>query len=65
MGFGSKSAKPPKDPDPTPQVTNSADAEVTARRLEKRRIGQNYGRQQTILAGNSGFDAAKKTILGG
>lgn len=65
MGFGSKSTKKPKDPDPTPQVTNSSDAEVAAAKIEKRRVGQNYGRQQTILAGNSGADAAKKTILGG
>lgn len=62
-----KSVDTPPDPDPRPTVTSSSSAEVKqASREEKQRNLQTYGRQKTVLAGNSSQDNAnKKTILGG
>ena len=57
----------PDDPDPTPMHASDTTQEVQgAARQEKKRAAGNYGRKQTILAGNSAADNAnKKTILGG
>ncbi len=62
-----KSVKTPDDPDPTPIASSDSSAEVQgAARQEKKRVAKNYGRQQTILAGNTAQDNGnKKTILGG
>jgi hypothetical protein len=57
----------PPDPDPTPIHASSTSQEVRgASRQEKKRIAGNYGRKNTILAGNTPQDnSTKKTILGG
>ena len=62
-----KSVKTPDDPDPTPIASGDTTQEVQgAARAEKKRVAKSYGRQNTILAGNTAQDnAAKKTILGG
>ena len=62
-----KSAKTPDDPDPTPIAAGDPTPEVQgAARAEKKRVAKSYGRQNTILAGNTAQDNAnKKTILGG
>ena len=69
MGGKSSSAHitPPKDPDPTPIITSDPSVEAQAsRREEKKRVAGSYGRQKTILAGNTSTDNQnKKTILGG
>ena len=59
--------KTPADPDPTPMTASDTTQEVAgAARAERKRVAKNYGRQQTILAGNTAQDNAnKKTILGG
>lgn len=64
----SNQVKMPDDPDPTPIAASDTTAEVQgAARNEKKRLAKSYGRQQTILAGNTNQAAAaeKKTILGG
>ena len=63
----SSNVKVPDDPDPTPINTTATSQEVQgAARIERKRIAGNYGRNQTILAGNSAADNGnKKTILGG
>lgn len=72
--MGSKStkiypAKMPDDPDPTPISTADSTPEVQgAARSERKKVAKSYGRQQTILAGNtnqSQSNEGKKTILGG
>lgn len=71
--MGSKSPKAaqvkmPDDPDPTPIASNDSTPEVQgAARDQRKKIAKNYGRQNTILAGNtaSNVNAEKKTILGG
>ena len=59
----------PDDPDPTPISSADPAPEVQgAARSERKRVAKSYGRQQTILAGNtnqSRNNAEKKTILGG
>ena len=71
MGFSSKSSsatvKTPDDPDPTPIASSDPTPEVQgAARAEQKRTAKSYGRQKTILAGNTAQDNAnKKTILGG
>lgn len=57
----------PDDPDPTPMHASDTTQEVQgAARMERKRAAGNYGRRQTILAGNSAADnVGKKTILGG
>lgn len=57
----------PDDPDPTPMVATASSAETRgAARQERKRMAGNYGRTQTILAGNTSSDNGnKKTILGG
>lgn len=57
----------PPDPDPTPMAAgDSTQAVAGAARAERKRNASNYGRSQTILAGNTSQDnQAKKTILGG
>lgn len=61
------SPKTPADPDPTPMSSSDTSQEVQgAARAEKKRVAKSYGRQKTILAGNTAQDnASKKTILGG
>lgn len=54
----------PDDPDPTPMASSDTTQEVQgAARQEKKRVAKAYGRQNTILAGNT--NEQKKTILGG
>lgn len=67
MGSSAKSVKTPDDPDPTPMASSDPSPEVQgAARSEKKRAAKSYGRQKTILAGNTSEDnGAKKTILGG
>ena len=67
MGSSAKSVKTPDDPDPTPMAASDPTPEVQgAARSEKKRVAKSYGRQKTILAGNTAQDnGAKKTILGG
>lgn len=67
MGSSASKVKQPDDPDPTPMAASDPTAEVQgAARAEKKRVAKSYGRQKTILAGNTTQDqAAKKTILGG
>lgn len=67
MSASGSSIKQPPDPDPTPMASAESGKEIQqAARQEKRRAAKNYGRQQTILAGNTAQDNAnKKTILGG
>ena len=57
----------PDDPDPTPMHATDSTQEVQgAARAQKKRLAGNYGRTQTILAGNTAADNGnKKTILGG
>ena len=57
----------PDDPDPTPMHASDSTQEVQgAARAQKKRLAGNYGRTQTILAGNTAADNGnKKTILGG
>lgn len=57
----------PPDPDPTPIHASDTTQEVqSAARNERKRLAGNYGRTQTILAGNTAADNGnKKTILGG
>ena len=64
---GAKGVSTPDDPDPSPMVTGDPSTEVQgARRETKKRAAATYGRQKTILAGNSPVgNANKKTILGG
>lgn len=59
--------KTPDDPDPTPISSADPTPEVQgAARSEKKRVAKSYGRQKTILAGNTAQDnSAKKNILGG
>lgn len=63
----SSSVPVPDDPDPTPMASADTSSEVQgAARQAKKRVARSYGRQQTILAGNTAQDnEAKKTILGG
>ena len=67
MGSKPTKADTPKDPDPRPTITSESSQEVQqARREEQKRVAGTYGRQKTILAGNTSADNAnKKTILGG
>lgn len=67
MGSSYGSVKAPDDPDPTPISSADSTPEVQgAARSEKKRVAKSYGRQKTILAGNTAQDnSAKKTILGG
>ena len=67
MGAKSSSVKMPDDPDPTPINSSDSTQEVQgAARAEKKRVAKSYGRQKTILAGDTSQDnTAKKTILGG
>ena len=62
----SPSVKVPDDPDPTPIHSSDPAPEVQgAARSERKRMAGNYGRTQTILAGNTAADNGnKKTILG-
>ena len=63
----SNAVKTPDDPDPTPISQGDSSEEVQgAARNERKKIAANYGRKNTILAGNTPADNAnKKTILGG
>ena len=63
----SNAVKTPDDPDPTPISQGDTSAEVQgAARNERKKVAANYGRRNTILAGNTPADNAnKKTILGG
>ena len=67
--MGTKAAKvnTPDDPDPTPMASSNTTQEVAgAARAERKKLSKTYGRNQTILAGNTSADNAnKKTILGG
>lgn len=65
--MGASKVKTPDDPDPTPMATTDTTPETqTAARNERKRMAAAYGRNKTILAGNTSADnAAKKTILGG
>ena len=64
MSTKASKVKQPADPDPAPMVSSDPSPEVqSAARQEKKRVVRNYGRQQTILAGNT--EENKKTILGG
>ena len=67
MGSKPKKVKTPDDPDPTPIASADPTPEVQgAARAEKKRVAKAYGRQQTILAGNTAQNnESKKTILGG
>ena len=67
MGFTkAQSVKTPADPDPTPIQSADPTPEVQgAARAERKRIAASYGRQQTVLAGNSAANNNKKTVLGG
>ena len=67
MGTKAAKVKTPADPDPTPMAASDTTQEVAgAARAERKKLAKNYGRNQTILAGNTAQDnAAKKTILGG
>ena len=67
MGSSGGSIKTPDDPDPTPISSADPTPEVQgAARSEKKRLAKSYGRQKTILSGNSMQEnSAKKTILGG
>jgi len=63
MSTKAAKVKQPDDPDPAPLVSSDPSPEVqAASRQEKKRVARYYGRQQTILAGNS--DENKKNILG-
>lgn len=67
MSTKPKTAKQPDDPDPTPMTSSESSTDVrSAGREERKRVAQNYGRRQTILAGSSSKDNSnKKTVLGG
>lgn len=67
MSTKAAKVRQPDDPDPTPISSADPTPEVQgASRQEKKRAAKQYGRQQTILAGNTAQDnGAKKTILGG
>ena len=67
MGTKPAKVKTPDDPDPTPMTASDTTQEVAgAARAERKRNARNFGRNQTILAGNTAQDNAhKKTILGG
>ena len=67
MGTKAAKVKTPDDPDPTPMAASDTTQEVAgAARAERKKLSRNYGRNQTILAGNTSADNAnKKTILGG
>ena len=67
MGTKPAKVKTPDDPDPTPMTASDTTQEVAgAARAERKRNARNFGRNQTILAGNTAQDnAQKKTILGG
>ena len=67
MGFKTPKTQIPDDPDPRPAAVGDSSAEVqSARREEKKRAAGTYGRQKTILAGNTAADNGnRKTILGG
>lgn len=66
MSTKANKVKQPADPDPTPISSADSTPEVQgAARAEKKRVAKSYGRQQTVLAGNTAADNnAKKTILG-
>jgi hypothetical protein len=65
--MGSHHAVKTKDPDPTPAVTASSGQEATAAEQDqKRKLKSGYGREKTILAGDTSASAdGKRTILGG
>jgi len=69
MSTSPAKAKPPADPDPTPRAaSDSSEAVAQADRQERKRAASQYGRQQTILAGNTAANNTsenKKTVLGG
>lgn len=67
MSTKAAKVRQPDDPDPTPISSADPTPEVQgASRKEKKRAAKQYGRQQTILAGNTAQEnGAKKTILGG
>lgn len=72
MSTKPQKVKPPADPDPTPTVTSSSTAEMqSVARDERKRMAKAYGRQNTILTGNTNTpsmaqnNTEKKTILGG
>jgi hypothetical protein len=67
MGTKAAKVKTPDDPDPTPMAASDSTQQVAgAARAERKKLAGNYGRNQTILAGNTAQDNAnKKTILGG
>lgn len=67
MSTAAQKVKTPADPDPTPIQSADPTPEVQgAARAEKKRIASSYGRQNTILAGNSANNNNnKKTVLGG
>lgn len=67
MSTAAQKVKTPADPDPTPIQSADPTPEVQgAARAERKRIAASYGRQQTVLAGNSAANNNnKKTVLGG
>ena len=67
MSTTAQKVKTPADPDPTPIQSANPTPEVQgAARAERKRIASSYGRQQTVLAGNSATNNQnKKTVLGG
>lgn len=67
MSTSGSKVKTPDDPDPTPMSAGDPTPEVQgAARSEKKRVARSYGRQKTILAGNTAQDNEnRKTILGG
>ena len=66
-GTKSSNISVPADPDPTPLAAADPSPEVqSAARETKKRTIKSYGRQQTVIAGNTAVDNnGKKTILGG
>ena len=68
MSTSAQKVQTPADPDPTPIQSADPTPEVQgAARSAKKRIASSYGRQNTILAGNSANNnnQNKKTVLGG
>lgn len=67
MSTSAQKVQTPADPDPTPIQSADPTPEVQgAARSAKKRIASSYGRQNTILAGNSANNNNnKKTVLGG
>jgi hypothetical protein len=69
MSFDTKSSavETPPDPDPTPMNSGGVALNSSAaKRNLRKRTASNYGREKTILAGNTPQDNdTKKTILGG